>query len=305
VFLAQQPEVGSRSQAKAMIQGGQVQVPGQRVKPGLYLEAGQEVSFTPSEPVVADPVRAADTPPPAIKVLYQDDWLAAFDKPAGLAAHAPEDREFRGHTVASVARHLFGELPVLSGEDRPGIVHRLDRETSGVMVIARTEEAFHALKAQFKNRVAKKEYRCISYGESRFDSNFIDRAIAMDPRHPERMTVLDEGGREAETYYEVIERFHGFTHFRCLPKTGRTHQIRVHMTAIGHSLVGDKVYRSRRQQHQVLPPEAPPAERHFLHAFRLQLVHPATQAPIEFEAEVPADMQAMLRWLRDNRPLQR
>jgi 23S rRNA pseudouridine1911/1915/1917 synthase len=172
------------------------------------------------------------------------------------------------------------------------------------MLLARNDEAFHWLRSQFKERTALKEYRCIAYGESRFDSDWIDRPIASDPKAPDRMMVVPEGGRESTTFYEVIERFRGFTYFRCLPKTGRTHQIRVHMTSVGHSLVGDHVYRSRRNQHETLPEGAPDPGRQCLHAYRLEIPHPQTHEPIAFEAPLPADMQALLDWLRTHRKLQ-
>jgi 23S rRNA pseudouridine1911/1915/1917 synthase len=155
-----------------------------------------------------------------------------------------------------------------------------------------------ALRQQWKDRAVAKEYRCVVFGEPRFQSDWIERAIASDPKHPDRMTVVDEGGRESSTFYEVVERLGGFAHVRCVPKTGRTHQIRVHMTSIGHSLVGDRVYRSRLRQHDALPPGAPDPRRQCLHAFRLEFTHPATQEALRFEAPLPADMSALLAWLR-------
>lgn len=302
LFLARQPEVGSRSRAREMIDAGLVEVPGAAARPGLSLDPGQEVRFPGAMPAPHDPLAGDGGPPPVLRILYADAWLCAIDKPAGLASHPPPGRRFREHTVASAARAMFPGLPTLGGEDRPGIVHRLDRDTTGVMLLARTEAAFHALRAQFQARTVHKEYRCIAFGESRFDSDWIERKIAGDPRHPERMTVVTEGGREAATYYEVVERFAGFTHFLCRPRTGRTHQIRVHMTSIGHSLVGDRVYRSRSRQHEELPDEAPAPARQCLHALRLRLLHPGTEEPMEFEAPMPADMTALLRWLREHRP---
>jgi 23S rRNA pseudouridine1911/1915/1917 synthase len=301
-FLALQPEVGSRARARALVDGGKVLIRGEPAKASLVLRASQAVEFTAPPPEPDDPLRSGELPPPPLRVLFADEWLVAIDKPAGLASHPPEDRDFRGHTVASAVRAQFGSLPSLAGDDRPGIVHRLDRETSGAMVLARNEEAFHFLRAQFKGRLAQKEYRCIAYGESRFDSDWIERRIAPDDRHPDRMTVVEEGGRESSTYYEVVERFAGFTHFRCRPRTGRTHQIRVHMASIGHSLVGDRIYRSRRAQHDALPAGAPDPRRHCLHALRLSLQHPCTHESIEFEAGLPQDLQALLAWLRANRP---
>lgn len=296
-FLAGQAEVGGRSLARRLIEDGKVQVGGQRPRPGLYLEAGQVVTFRVDLDAARDPL-APDLPLPEVRVLFDDPWLCAIDKPAGLAAHPSEDRRVVAHTVASWARARFGELPSAPDVVRPGIVHRLDRDTSGVMVIAKTEPAMSALRLQWHERQVDKEYRCIVFGEPRFASDWIERKIATDPRHPDRMTVVDDGGREAQTFYEVLERFAGFAHVRCRPKTGRTHQIRVHMMAIGHSLVGDRVYRSRQRQHDRLPPGAPEPSRQCLHAHALELSHPATGERMRFQAEPPADFQALLRWFR-------
>jgi 23S rRNA pseudouridine1911/1915/1917 synthase len=297
-FLAGQPEVGSRGRAREIIDAGGVRVDGEEARPGLVLGPGQSVAFQGVSPGSADPLAGDGGPPPPLRVLFEDSWLVVIDKPARLASHPP-GRRFPEHTVASAARAMFPGLPVLGGEDRPGIVHRLDRDTTGVMLLVRSEAAFHALRAQFHARTVQKEYRCIVHGECRFDSDWIERSIAMDPNRPERMTVVTEGGREAVTYYEVVERFQGFTHLLCRPRTGRTHQIRVHLASIGHSLVGDRIYRSRRAQHSELPAGAPDPGRQCLHAFRLGIQHPGTLEAMEFEAPLPGDLSALLRWLRE------
>lgn len=304
LFLARQPEVASRSMARGLVEQGHVTLSGAKPKPSLQLEAGQAVAFVIPDEEPFDPLSGGGAPAPDVPVLYEDAFLVAVNKPAGLASHPPEGKGFVGHTVASFGRARYGALPAHGGADRPGIVHRLDRDTSGVMLLARNDEAFHWLRAQFKERTALKEYHCIAYGESRFDSDWIDRPIASDPKAPDRMMVVPEGGRESTTFYEVIERFRGFTYFRCLPKTGRTHQIRVHMTSVGHSLVGDHVYRSRRNQHESLPEGAPDPGRQCLHAHRLEIPHPYSHEPIAFEAPLPADMQALLDWLRTHCRLQ-
>ncbi|MBL9079124.1 MAG: RluA family pseudouridine synthase [Planctomycetes bacterium] len=300
-FLARLPEVRGRTSARRLLDQGLVQVPGHDVRPSLLLPAGAEVRFT-LPPGAADDPLAPDLPLPEVAVLYDDAWMCVIDKPPGLAAHPPEDRRSRAHTVASWAVARFGDLPSPDATDRPGIVHRLDRDTSGVMVVAKTQAALDALRAQWKARAVEKVYRCLVYGVPRFQSDWIDRPIAPDPRHPDRMTVVDEGGREAETFYELVERFDGFADVRCRPRTGRTHQIRVHMTAIGHSLVGDKTYRSRARQHDRLPAGAPDPGRQCLHAHRLSLRHPHTDEPLCFEAPWPADLQRLADWLRAHRP---
>jgi 23S rRNA pseudouridine1911/1915/1917 synthase len=301
VFLALQPEVGSRTAARRLLDRGLVTVGGRAVRAGTFVAPGDEIAFEVLADALADAL-APDLPMPDVRVLYDDPALCAIDKPAGLAAHPPEDRSVVAHTVASWARARFGDLPTAPDVERPGIVHRLDRDTTGVMVIAKTEPAMEFLRTQWKERTVEKEYRAIVFGEPRFHSDWIERAIASDPAKPDRMTVVDEGGRASSTFWEVVERFAGFAHVRCLPRTGRTHQIRVHMTSIGHSLVGDRVYRSRSRQHAALPPGAPDPRRQCLHALALELPHPVTLERLRFEAPLPADMTALLEWLRRERP---
>jgi 23S rRNA pseudouridine1911/1915/1917 synthase len=301
IFLARDPRIGSRRRAKELIDATAVQLPGLRrpAKAGQVLEPGQWVEVellpVPPPPTVAE---VADGVEP-LRVLHADPFLVVIDKRPGIAAHPPEGaRNYRTPTVATLAEAAFGPLPRLGGDDRPGIVHRLDKDTSGVMLIARTEEAFHFLQSQFKARTIEKEYRCLSYGEARFESDWMEGAIADHPTRADRMQVVREGGREAVTYYEVVERLGGYTHFRCLPKTGRTHQIRLHMETAGYSLVGDKVYRARNQQHLTLPPGCPPAERQMLHAFQIRLQHPWSHETLTFTAPIPPDMETVLAWLR-------
>ncbi|MEO6596040.1 MAG: RluA family pseudouridine synthase [Planctomycetota bacterium] len=301
LFLSNQAEVAGRSLARRLVELGKVTVGGRAARPGHFLQAEEVVAFE-VEPQAPFDALAPDLPLPEVPVLYEDQWLCAIDKPVGLAAHPPESHQVRAHTVASWAQARFGELPSPPDAQRPGIVHRLDRDTSGVMVLAKTVAAMDYLRAQFKARTVAKEYRCIVLGEPRFQSDWIERPIGTDPRHPERMAVVEQGGRESSTYYEVVERFAGFAHVLCRPTTGRTHQIRVHMTSVGHSLVGDRTYRSRTRQHDVLPSEAPNPGRQCLHAMRLTLPHPETHELIEFEAPMPGDMQRLLSWLRTKRP---
>ena len=296
-FLAAQPEVASRAAARRLLDAGRVTVAGRRVKPAATLAPGDEVAFQVLVDALRDPL-APDLPLPDVPILYDDAEVCVIDKPAGLAAHPPEDPNVVAHTVASWARARFGDLPSPPDVDRPGFVHRLDRDTTGVMVLAKTATAMAALRMQWKERLVEKEYRCVVFGEPRFQSEWIDKAIAADPRQPDRMTTVEEGGRESSTFYEVVERFGAFAHVRCLPKTGRTHQIRVHMTSIGHSLVGDRVYRAQKRQHDRLPPGAPPMPRQALHARALAFTHPATEERLRLEAPMPADMAALLAFLR-------
>jgi 23S rRNA pseudouridine1911/1915/1917 synthase len=297
LFLAAQPEIGSRPRAKELVDAGRVTVGGRPAKAGQVLISGQQVRFSLPPP----PPPPAPPPDFALRVLFEDPHLLVIDKQPGLAAHPPAGAREPVVSVASLAVARCGPLPAVAGADRPGIVHRLDKETSGVMVLAKDEESFHFVKAQFKARTVRKEYLALAWGEARFDSDHIERNLAVHPRYGDRMTVVDDGGREASTYYEVVERFAGLTLFRCLPKTGRTHQIRVHLASIGHSLVGDRMYRSRRIGDASLPQGAPDPGRHCLHAARIELRHPRTHEPVVFAAPLPADFAALLAWLRENR----
>lgn len=302
VFLAGQPELGTRGFARLAIERGQVRVLGAKVRPGLMLLPGQVVEFLPIPETRPRAERIAALEVPPLQVLHEDAYILVIHKPAGIPSHPTEQADRLEISVADMALvHCGHDLPRMGGVDRPGIVHRLDRETSGVMVLAKTEESFHFLQAQFKARTVRKEYRALAHGEARFDSDHVTRNIVQHPIHPDRMLVTDEGGREAETFYEVLERFTGFTHFRCLPKTGRTHQIRVHLASIGHSLVGDRMYRSRQHMHATLPEGAPEPGRHCLHALRLRFAHPRTHEELEFDAPMPAEMERLLEWLREHR----
>lgn len=304
VFVAQQPEIAARPWARHLVEGGHVQVDSALAKPGLKLQPGWTVSITP----VPMPSRIYAGPGPLtedieLPVLYEDASIAVIDKPPGLSAHPPDNPRFVGHTVSGLSVTRWGELPDPEGLGRPGIVHRLDRDTSGVMVVAKTEQALHYLKGEFRARHVKKEYLALGYGEARFDSDWIEKRIGVDPGQGDRMTVVGEDlGRDAATFYEVLERFDGFTFFCCKPRTGRTHQIRVHMMSIGHSLIGDRQYRSRRNQHAQLPDDAPDPGRHFLHASRLSFRHPRTLETLEVEAPLPAPLAELRTWLRTCRP---
>jgi 23S rRNA pseudouridine1911/1915/1917 synthase len=206
-----------------------------------------------------------------------------------------------GATISELAVLRYGELPALQGSDRPGIVHRLDAGTSGVMVLARTEEAFRDMMRQFRERSVSKTYLALVYGEPRFDSGWIEAPIERALGDTSRMKTAKPGeGRAAQTYYEVRERFRGLALLAVQPKTGRTHQIRVHLASVGMHLVGDKLYK-RRGGHLVrLPPEAPVPPRQCLHAFELRFVHPATKEPVVFQAPLAEDFEKLLAWAREH-----
>jgi len=290
----------SRARLQAWIREGRVEVDGLRVKkPSNEVVAGVSIDIVPPAPIDREVSGRLAT---SLSVLYEDEHLVAIDKPAGMLSH-PSERTAQG-TLADLAEGRFGPLPQIQGEDRPGIVHRLDRWTSGVMVLGRTTEALEDLKRQFKERTVEKTYMALVHGLPRFESDWIDAPIIRPRNRRDRYEVArgDDEGRQAQTYYEVRERFAGFAFLACFPKTGRTHQIRVHLASIGHPLVGDRVYRQPGALAVPVPAEAPVVDRQALHAQELKVEHPQTRERLSFEAPLATDIEALVEWLRENRP---
>ena len=244
-----------------------------------------------------------------LEILYEDASFTVVNKPPGLVTH-PAKGNWTGTMVNALQFH-FDALSSVGGEHRPGIVHRLDRDTSGLLIVAKEDKAHKDLARQFENRTIQKEYLALVFGEPSRDSDFIERPIGTHPAHREKMAIrnVEDGGREAATFYEVLERFDGFALVRCRPKTGRTHQIRVHLTHIGHPILADKMYAGRGATFtlgEIAGLEHPEAgrillDRQALHAHALNFNHPVTGAPISFAAPLPADMAATLAALRAHR----
>jgi 23S rRNA pseudouridine1911/1915/1917 synthase len=284
----------SRAYLRDLVVDGFVKIGGKIERKASYpCQAGERIVV-----LLAPRLATDEPPPPEFTVLYSDETIIVINKPPGLAAHRNEG-VWRG-SVADYAQRDFGLLPSMQAANRPGIVHRLDKDTSGVMVLARTEAAADHLKQQFRGRSIEKEYRAIVFGKLRFDSEWIEQPIGRNPKRPTKMSVL-EGGRESSTYVEVAERFEDFTYVICRPKTGRTHQIRVHLSWLGHPIVGDTVYRIRKNAYS-LPPDAPPVTRQLLHAHALEFDHPATETRMRFEAPIPDDFERLLQYLRTASP---
>ncbi len=300
-FLALRFEDSSRAWLQKLIREGRVDIAGQEgLSPSTRLRKGDLVRVAYYEASALPPERMEDIPP--LTPIYEDEEILVIDKEAGIVCHPGAGA--RRVTVSDMAcAHCGLLLPSPPGEPRPGIVHRLDRETSGVMVLAKTLPAMAALQKQFHDRVVQKEYLAIVFGAPRFFSDWITVPLQRDPKRPERIRVAPLGGRKAETYYEVKERFREFAFLLCRPKTGRTHQIRVHLDSVHHSIVGDRVYRSRKVQGIRVPEDAPVPKRQALHAHRLEFVHPASGKKMSFEAPVPADMERFLEWLRAERAI--
>ncbi|MDX1946837.1 MAG: RluA family pseudouridine synthase [Pirellulaceae bacterium] len=302
-YLARVLPKFSRVQLRKVIGAGGVKVNGQGTKVAYRLSAGERVS------VVLPPMNTAGPHPEDIPldVLYEDEHIIAVNKPPGMVVHPA-----RGHwsgTLASALSFHFQELSQVGGETRPGIVHRLDRDTSGVMVVAKTDPMHHALAAQFEQRTTEKEYFAITAGAPNHDRDWIDQPIGVHPHQREKMAIRADHAtsRQATTFYEVVERFAGFAAVRVLPKTGRTHQIRVHLAYIGTPVLCDRLYGGRSQitrgELRRVPRGASDANevlltRQALHAARIKLTHPATSQPIEFAAPLPADLQRVVQELQ-------
>jgi 23S rRNA pseudouridine1911/1915/1917 synthase len=285
----------SRTRIQELVKDGGVFLGGERAtRSAEPVEAGQTIEL---RPVARGRARRGGPPGGALTVLFEDEHLVAIDKPPHQVVHPSSI--VRGGTVSELALARWGALPALQGEDRPGIVHRLDAETSGVMVLAKSEVAAAALLRQFREREVEKTYVAIVLGVPRFDNDWIDLPLGRSPRRPDRVSVMAEGeGRPAQTHYRTIERYEAFALLECRPRTGRTHQIRVHLAAIDHPIVGDRVYPGRGAR--PYPAEAPPPQRHALHAAELALAHPVTGERLSFTAPLPPDLTRLRDWLRQN-----
>jgi len=295
-FLAEAIGAVSRSRVKALIEEGRVTRDGRvRATPAEAVVAGSHYTVTLPTPVAATPEPQAMT----LAILYEDADLIVLDKPAGLVVHpAPGNQD--GTLVNALLAHCGDALPGIGGERRPGIVHRLDKDTSGVMVVAKTELALATLSAAFAARDLDRAYLALCWGLPNPGSGKIEGAIGRDPRDRKRMAVVRSGGKAARTLYRTLaQRDSAVCLLECRLATGRTHQIRVHLATAGHPIVGDPVYLRRTPAAaKVLPAMLRDAlldfPRQALHAHRLGFVHPRTGKPLSFNTDPPPDMQALL-----------
>jgi len=288
-FVATVAAVGTRSQAKRLIDGGHVRVDGVVRKSAHLVDAGARLEI---ELLAPEPLGAEGEALP-LSVLYEDADLLAIDKPAGMVVHpAPGAR--RG-TVVNALVHRLGELAGVGRPDRPGIVHRLDRDTSGVLLVARTAAALEALARQFRARTIEKVYLAVVRGHPGAASGTIDRAIGRHRRERKRMSVHSRRGRAAVTRWTALERLAGATLVRLEPETGRTHQLRVHLAALGHPIVGDRVYGARRAGRLDTPLAFP---RQALHAAEIRFDHPSRGTRVVVRSGLPRDLQELLATLR-------
>ncbi len=292
LFLRDRFPAVSRAAIQRLIEEGHIQVDGRTVKPTHHPRAGEEirVHWPEAKPAEAQPEEIP------LEIIYEDKDLLVLNKPPGLVVHPAAGHD--EHTlVNALLHHCAGELSGIGGVARPGIVHRLDKETSGCLVVAKNDAAHLDLAAQFAGRTMEKIYQAIVCGEPAREHGEIRAAIARHPTHRKRMAVSDGSGREAWTTYRVIERLPGAALMEALLHTGRTHQIRVHFQHIGHPVVGDATY-GKRQNARLSEVTGQVAPRQMLHAWKLAFCHPRQGRKLSFVAPPPADFTAMLGALR-------
>lgn len=301
-FLAKTFPKYSRMQLRRIIGAGGVRVNDAGTKVSHRLQTGNRISiFLPPMPTAGP--NPENIP---LHILYEDDQLLAINKPPAMVVH-PSRGHWSGTLTSALAFH-FDQLSTAGGAHRPGIVHRLDRDTSGVMVVAKNDPCHFALAEQFADRTTEKEYLAITVGAPDRDRDMIDKPIGIHPYQREKMAIRSnhETSREAQTFYEVQERFRGFAVVKMLPKTGRTHQIRVHLAHIGYPVLCDRLYGGRAEikRGEVsgdLSDQQIVLGRQALHARRIQLKHPISKELMEFVAPIPDDMQTTIDTLRELR----
>ncbi len=281
-FLANRCPELSRTRIKRLIVDGAVTVDGESTNAGFRLRAGQLVEIRVPEPT---PSHLSPQSIP-ISVLYEDDHLLVVDKPAGMAVHPGV-----GHPDSTLLNAILGlnsEIERIGGQSRPGLVHRLDKDTSGLMLVAKTEQSHEHLSAQFKDRSVNKGYIALVDGHPEPPNAIIDAPVGRDPHDRKKMAIVDDG-RASSTLYRTVQRFRGCSYIDVRPKTGRTHQIRVHLASVGHPIVGDVTY-GRAD---------PRLYRQFLHAAYLEFEHPGNGRRQAIESPLPNELQAVIDQLSE------
>ena len=291
----------SRSYLSALVEQGVVQVDGATVKPSFRLAGGELVEGELGESAVGLP-RAEEM---ELEILHEDEQLVAVSKPVGMIVHPGGGT--RAGTLVNGLLARYPELARVGRAERPGIVHRLDRETSGVLVVARTNDAAKSLVNQFKARTVKKEYAAVVWGELPFDSDWIDLPLGVHKKRPNLRAVDPDEGQPSSTFYEVRERYGVATSLAVFPRTGRTHQIRVHLEHIGFPVIADPNYGRRAREaygrwcaeRREREAPVPALDRQALHAHKLTLKHPSDDRELTLEAPIPEDIAELQRMLAE------
>ena len=292
-FIGYNTDELSRSYAVKLIEKGLVSINGSAVTSKKHsVSNGDIVEITMPEPELLE-VKAEDIP---LEIVYEDDDVAVIDKPRGMVVH-PGPGNWSGTLVNAVMYHMGDSLSSINGVIRPGIVHRIDKDTSGLLMIAKNDRAHESLAAQLKEHSVTREYTALVYDNIKEDEFTIDEAIGRDERNRMRNAVNGASARNAVTHIRVLERFGKYTLVKAVLETGRTHQIRVHMAYVHHPLVGDELYGPRKQSSRICGVEI---RGQLLHAGTLGFVHPSTGDYLEFHSDLPEVFEAILSSLRQN-----
>lgn len=286
-FLSCRLEEVSRSYIQKLIKEGHVSVNGKSVKANYKLGAGDEISVEIPEAKEPD-ILPEDIP---LDILYEDQDILVVNKPKGMVVH-PAAGHYSGTLVNALMYHCKDSLSGINGVMRPGIVHRIDMDTTGSLLVCKNDEAHRILAEQLKEHTIRREYHAIVYGNIKEDTGTVDAPIGRHPTDRKKMSINHKNGKQAVTHYEVLERFGNFTYIRCRLETGRTHQIRVHMASLHHPLLGDEVYGPSSR------PPFPGLKGQVLHAKILGIYHPATGEYMEFDAPLPQYFVDLLQKLR-------
>ncbi|MBW4828618.1 MAG: RluA family pseudouridine synthase [Clostridiaceae bacterium] len=283
-YLAEELKEISRSNIQKMIKEGLITVNRKKIKPRYLVKTGDCIEIKILKPKKIN-IPAENFP---LNILYEDDDIAIIDKPQGMVVH-PASGNYSGTLVNALLYHM-DSLSTIGGQERPGIVHRLDKDTSGLLIISKNDFSYSALVNEIKERKVKRIYYCLVYGKVKVNKGVINAPIGRDPIDRRRMTVIDKNSKKAITHFKVLERFNRYTLLEAELETGRTHQIRVHMAHIGHSVVGDMVYSNKGSIFGL--------KGQLLHAKKLGFYHPRKRDYMEFESQLPNYFINILKKLR-------
>lgn len=284
-FISSELDI-SRSLAAELVDGGKVTVNGKLAKKSVKVMTGNEVSV--EMPELSEPEALPEDIP--LDIVYEDDELLVVNKPKGMVVHpAPGNPD--GTLVNALLYHCKGSLSGINGVMRPGIVHRIDKDTSGLLIVAKNDAAHRSLAEQIKEHSFTREYRAVVYGNLKQDSGTVNAPIGRDPKNRQRMAIVYVNSKPAVTHYEVLQRLDGFTYIKCRLETGRTHQIRVHMASLGHPIAGDPVYGPKKVITKL--------QGQCLHAGLIGFIHPKTGRYLEFTSEVPEYFSSYLNSLKE------
>ena len=284
-YLAEQLPDITRSYLQKLLKDGSVQMNGKPVKTSTKTAAGAVIELTIPEPEEPE-ILPEDIP---LDILYEDSDVILINKPKDMVVH-PAAGHYTGTLVNALMYHCKGDLSGINGVLRPGIVHRIDKDTTGVLIVCKNDKAHNALAEQLKEHSITRKYRAIVCGNLKEDEGTVDAPLGRHPQDRKKMAIVRTGGKRAVTHYQVLERFGNYTYIECQLETGRTHQIRVHMASLGHPLLGDEVYGRVKSPFKL--------EGQTLHAMVLGFIHPTTGEYMEFEAPLPEYFEKLLEKLR-------